>query len=71
MININNRSRRKFLADMAKLGVALPFAGQMLGQNAFAAPPGYDNILFMYIPNGVQPLHWNPSITGNIRENNS
>lgn len=66
MININNRSRRKFLADMAKLGVALPFAGQMLGQNAFAAPPGYDNILFMYIPNGVQPLHWNPSITGNI-----
>lgn len=66
MITSNHPTRRKFLSDMAKLGLALPFAGQMLGQNAFAAGAGYKNVLFMYIPNGVQPKYWNPTITGAI-----
>jgi len=69
MKDINNRSRRKFLADMAKVGVALPFAGQMFGQHAFAAGAGYKNVLFMYMPNGVHHEYWNPSITGTIPAN--
>lgn len=69
MKDINNRSRRKFLSDMAKLGVALPFAGQMIGQNAFGAT-GYKNVLFIYTPNGVHPQHWNPAQTGAISGSN-
>lgn len=65
MKDINSHSRRKFLSNMAKLGVALPFASQMLGQKALAAA-GYKRVLFMYSPNGVHPVHWNPSFTGAI-----
>lgn len=65
MKDINNFSRRKFITNMAKAGAMLPFAGQMLGQNAFAAG-GYTNILFLYHPNGVQPSSWNPTVTGDI-----
>lgn len=54
MVDIKSSSRRKFLLDMAKAGIALPFAGQLLGQNAFAAGSTYKNILFIYHPNGVQ-----------------
>ncbi|HWV16189.1 MAG TPA: DUF1552 domain-containing protein, partial [Cellvibrio sp.] len=52
-----------------KAGVALPFAAQMIGQNAFAAG-GYKNVLFMYAPNGVHPTHWNPNFTGKISSSN-
>lgn len=66
MKDINNFSRRKFMTGMAKAGAMLPFAGQMLGQNAFAAGAGYKNVLFFYHPNGVQTSSWNPSRTGSI-----
>jgi hypothetical protein len=59
MFDINNSSRRKFILDMAKAGVLLPFAGQMFGQKAVAGT-AYKNILFLYQPNGVQANSWNP-----------
>lgn len=60
MTYIENKSRRKFLKDMAKAGALLPFAGKMLSQNALAAS-GYKNVIFMYTPNGVHDEHWAPS----------
>lgn len=61
MTDFYNNSRRTFIKNMAKAGVMLPFAGQLLGQGASAATTGYKNILFMYTPNGVHPEHWNPT----------
>lgn len=65
MKDINNFSRRKFITNMAKAGAMLPFAGQMLGQNAFAAG-GFTNVLFLFHPNGVVPSSWNPASSGSI-----
>lgn len=60
MVDIKNSSRRSFLKGVAKTSVLLPFAGQMLSQEAFAAATGYKNILFFYTPNGQHPDFWNP-----------
>lgn len=65
MKDINNFSRRKFITSMAKAGAMLPFAGQMLGQSAFAAG-GFTNVLFLFHPNGVVPSTWNPTSSGSI-----
>lgn len=60
MVDIKSNSRRSFLKDMAKASVLLPFAGQLISQEAFAAAAGYKNILFFYTPNGQHPEYWNP-----------
>ncbi|HWV16191.1 MAG TPA: DUF1552 domain-containing protein [Cellvibrio sp.] len=65
MIEINAQSRRRFIKNMAKVGAILPFAGSMLGENAFAAT-GYKNVLFIYHPNGSHAKYWHPSFTGPI-----
>lgn len=63
MIDINNRSRRKFLMNLAKAGVLLPFASHLMGQKAFAAGAA-KNILFLYKPNGFTQVGWDPQSTG-------
>lgn len=60
MTKMTNPSRRKFLMGLAKTGMLLPFAGQMLGQKAFAQTGGAQRVLFMYYPNGVVPYNWRP-----------
>lgn len=59
MIDLHNRSRRKFLMNLAKTGALLPFASQLIGQKAFAAGTA-KNILFLYKPNGVAQVGWDP-----------
>lgn len=70
MTHIKTQTRRKFLKNMARAGAMLPFAGQMLSQNAFAAGSGYKNVLFIYHPNGIHYNHWLPQITGPINTTN-
>lgn len=53
-------SRRKFLNGLAKAGMLLPFAGQLLGQSVFAQTGGAKRVLFLYHPNGVVPASWRP-----------
>lgn len=60
MSKLSQPSRRKFLMGLAKTGMLLPFAGQMLGQKALAAGTGAQRVLFMYYPNGVVPYNWRP-----------
>jgi hypothetical protein len=60
MTEVTNASRRKFLLGLAKTGMLLPFAGQLLGQNAFAQTGGAQRVLFIYYPNGVHPATWRP-----------
>lgn len=55
-----NRSRRKFLTNMARAGLLLPLAGQMLGQQLMAQTGSAKRVLFMYYPNGVVPYNWYP-----------
>lgn len=65
-----DRSRRKFLMGLAKTGMLLPFAGQLLGQSVFAAGTA-QRVLFMYYPNGAPPDTWNPVQTsGTINTTN-
>lgn len=66
MTDINRQSRRRFLKNMAAAGAMLPFAGSLLGENAFAAGLGYKNLLFIYHPNGIDPKYWHPTFTGRI-----
>lgn len=61
MSHMTNASRRKFLMGLAKAGMLLPFAAQMLGQSAFAQTGGASRVLFMYMPNGVHPGTWRPA----------
>ncbi len=61
MSNMTKTSRRKFLMGLAKAGMLLPFAGQMLGQSAFAQTGAASRVLFMYMPNGVHPPTWRPT----------
>jgi hypothetical protein len=61
MNSITNHSRRKFLMNLAKAGSLLPFAGHLLGQNVFAQNGGAKRVLFLYHPNGVPPVSWNPA----------
>lgn len=68
MNTMNDRSRRKFLMNMAKAGTLLPFAGQMLGQSVFAAGTA-QRVLFLYFPNGVLPSEWDAP-TGAINTTN-
>ncbi|ACE82783.1 DUF1552 domain-containing protein [Cellvibrio japonicus] len=60
MNHLNNRSRRKFLMNLARAGLLLPFAGQMLGQSVMAQTAGARRVLFLYYPNGVVPYNWGP-----------
>lgn len=61
------QSRRKFLMNLAKTGMLLPFAGKLLGQSVFAQTGGARRVLFLYYPNGVVPYNWRPAqSTGNI-----
>lgn len=60
MSHVTNTSRRKFLMGLAKAGMLLPFAGQMLGQSVMAQTGGARRVLFMYYPNGVHPGTWQP-----------
>lgn len=60
MTKMTKPSRRKFLMGLAKTGMLLPFAGQMLGQKALAQTGGAQRVLFMYYPNGVVPYNWRP-----------
>ncbi len=60
MLDLHNRSRRKFLMNLAKTGAILPFASQLMGQKAFAAGTA-KNVLFLYKPNGFVPTGWNPA----------
>lgn len=69
MLDLHNRSRRKFLMNLAKTGVLLPFASQLLGQKAFAAGTAR-NVLFLYKPNGFAQVGWNPQGTGAISGTN-
>jgi len=66
MTDINDQSRRKFLKDAVKAGAMLPFATQLLSQNVQAASAAYDNVLFIYHPNGLWQQHWGPSFVGSI-----
>lgn len=66
MTEINDQSRRKFLKDAVKTGVMLPFAAQLLGQHVHAANAAYENVLFIYHPNGLWQQHWGPSFVGSI-----
>lgn len=69
MLDLHNRSRRKFLMNLAKTGAILPFANQLMGQKAFAAGTA-KNVLFLYTPNGHVQDGWDPTFTGNISGNN-
>src|SRR5690606_40779119 len=60
MKNSPNRSRRTFLMNLARAGMLLPFAGQMLGQQVLAQTSGAQRVLFLYYPNGVVPYNWRP-----------
>lgn len=61
MTTLNNNSRRKFLMNLARTGALLPFAGQLIGTNAFAQTAGAKRVLFLYYPNGVVPYTWRPT----------
>ena len=60
MTSSHNRSRRTFLINLARAGMLLPFAGQMLGQRVLAQTSGAQRVLFLYYPNGVVPYNWRP-----------
>ena len=63
------RKRRDFFRDMAKAGLLLPFASQLLaGRRAFGESAAANRLIMIYYPNGAVLETWHPKFKGRLRK---